>query len=195
MGKNKKSQKVARKTVVGWIDLARFSRGVSSTLERIVLSISTITISNGSANTITSFASSRPQSSGVGFSSFSARYTEYRVLRGRFAITPTALITGGGNPSLILATDQAATATPATVAAVLNINGAKTFYLYNTDKSPITYEIKAIDLEEQLYTPSNVAPTLNFAMVLVAYTPSNATANTVVCQISEEWLVEFKSRQ
>lgn len=119
------------------------------------------------------------------WANYAARWQEYRVLATKVTMTNEGAQT---SDFVIFATDRGGLAsTPVSVTALWATSGAKVFNGVLTQKEPITYEAKAIDLEDQLYTPvANTAVTYQVLMGTIG-PPTTATF-----QVFVEWMVQFK---
>jgi len=99
------------------------------------------------------------------WSSMASVYVQYRVLAIRVYLQSFLLpATAGTDLPVFLGTDRSgALASPGSVPIVWALHNPKVFKLNNSDKKPISYEARAIDLEDQLYTPVG-APVPRFAI-------------------------------
>ncbi len=124
------------------------------------------------------------------WSSYSARFTECRVLRVKLNIVPYTLAAAAGNSLLLVGTDRGgALAAALTPAQVAQLDAVKVFNPNNTSIEPMVYQAGAVDLEDQLFVPVGSASTTKNYAVHVA---NQATQGQ---NILVEFLVEFKGHQ
>ncbi len=194
------SKKVKKQTrLASWTSLTRVN--TRSDLTETVRLSSNSALSSVGASILTRYLSASQASSCPDWASFAARFTEYRVLALRihyfpafpdanpttaaFA-APTTAVTHG---VLAVGTDRsAALAAPASFGAVSQLAAVK----YHWTARPWVYEARAIDFEDQQFTP--VTTTTNYFSVQVA---SRGTLNsgTTYGDICVEAMVQFKGRQ
>jgi len=124
------------------------------------------------------------------WASYAARYAQYRLLGVRVHITDTPAASQPSG-SVVLATDESGSL-PAPVSALVNWQAGKP-RVYNLDQTstrPITYEARAVNLDQLNYTAVGVSATT--LQILIAI---NGPATAAVAQYYAEWCVEFKSIQ
>jgi len=118
------------------------------------------------------------------WANLAAAYTEARVLEIRLHVagsTPSA----GGSGVNVFGTDRSGAQTTGTVtsqAGVWELQAAKAFNAFSTGTQISCYTARALDLEDQLFSPVGAMPN-NFSIFGI-------TAGGVTCLL--EFLVEFK---
>lgn len=124
------------------------------------------------------------------YGNVAALYSEARVLA--IKLTLVAVVNTGFLPSYaIFGTDRSGALLAASftsVASIWGLQNAQLHTLPTSDKSPITYEARATDLEDQLFDAIGSA-TNRFAIFL-----QHVMANTTV-SVFREYLVEFRGSQ
>jgi len=126
------------------------------------------------------------------WASYAARWTQYRLLEIRLCFTLWQMVAGVTptfvNDLGVVATDRSGIlALPTTIGAVFAMAGAKTFLMLPTSV-PSRYKARAIDLEDQNYSPVSVSSTA-FQVFVATSSSSPATALAI------EFMVEFKGSQ
>jgi hypothetical protein len=128
------------------------------------------------------------------WASYAARFQEYRVLAMKVSLVVGAL---GANPVneldfVIFSTDRSGALTvPASGGANWANDNPKVFNGVSTDRRLLEYEARAIDLEDQDFSPVGTTIT-NFAIFLTA---SGSVSITGVATLFCEWMVEFRGTQ
>jgi len=126
------------------------------------------------------------------WASYAARWTQYRMLQIRLCFTLWQMVAGVTptfvNDLGVVATDRSGIlALPTTIGAVFGMAGAKAFLMLPTSV-PCRYVARAIDLEDQNYTPVSVSSTA-FQVFVATSTVSPSTVLAI------EFMVEFKGSQ
>jgi hypothetical protein len=151
-----------------------------------------ITLTTNASNISVTRVGSSLMQTGVEWASYSARFTEYRILRTKIHVMD--LMTGMVPANLgvcIIAQDQSGTlATPSTTTALWALASPAIYNLSDTLPSGIVYNAKAADLEDYNYSAVGLAQSTYAVFVAVTGIISTSVATLFV-----EWMVEFKSMQ
>jgi len=126
------------------------------------------------------------RSNGIEWSSYAARYQEYRVLQ--IKVHPSNAL-GTVQTDMIFATDRSGAMTaPSTVGAMWATQSPKLVNLEYTTTSFPSYSARGTDLEDQDYVPISTNQ-VSF-QIFAALTAPSASTTTVALFV--EFLVEFK---
>jgi len=130
------------------------------------------------------------------WSAISALYQEYRLLAAKISVTagfPQALIVPSTDlASVVCGTDRSGALTPPTTApGIFQLDDVKLYNGDYTEKAPIVYSAKAIDLQNQLFTP--IGTNATSFILYVGIIGDFSTAN--IAQYWIEWVAEFKGAQ
>jgi hypothetical protein len=184
-----KSRKKAGRRFPGWVDVPRGLPGPG------VREVRRLSVVSGLASNGAGLAAATIRPTGTAglattteWASYISRWTEFRTLALR--ITALQVSASAATESYgVFATDRSgALAVPTTQAAVLALAAPK--FLSSTMVKPFVYEARAIDLEDQLFSPVGTIVN-NFAVqVAIVGALSSTLYNLMV-----EWLVEFKGSQ
>jgi len=136
-----------------------------------------VAVSTTTANTVFTRGTTDVTST-TQWSNFSASYAEARVL----AITIKQAGFTGGTGFAVFGTDRSGTASVANQAAVWGLQAARAYNTDSTAVQPHSYTARAIDLEDQLFSPVAAMPN-NYAIFGI---------NAAAAPILIEYLVEFK---
>lgn len=124
------------------------------------------------------------------WSSYSARYVEARVLSIRVHISPLEPATSISNGTGVFGTDRSGGVASTTFAQVWALQAPK---LYTTQMvKPFTYEARAIDLEDQDFSPTSSAPVLSFG---INGSFTSLSFSQVALFVLVEYMVEFRGTQ
>jgi hypothetical protein len=147
---------------------------------------------NGAGFVGANFNAAYVRANAVEWANYAARFTEYRLLGTRVHITqPFVVATGLEGGSVIMSTDESGAATtPTSLQLAWQQGNAKVFNLDQTTPKPITYSARAVDLEDQDFTPVGISAT-TFQIFLAV----NGGVSSIVCQFFIEFSVEFRSPQ
>ncbi len=124
------------------------------------------------------------------WSSYASRFTECRVLGIKISFAGTPVTAGTGAPLMFVGTDRSGSvAAGLSPAATAQLDAVKVFNTSNTSMTPMSYQAKALDLEDQLFTPvGSASTTKNYSIHA-----TNQAAVAFNCLV--EFLVEFKGHQ
>lgn len=149
----------------------------------------TVTLS-ASATTGQKIGSSEMRTTSLEWASSQARYQEYRLLAIR--VSHVAGYRATTNDFVSFCADRTGSAVAPTLASTTWAgDGARVFNLNNTSAKPITYEVRATDLEDQNFTPTTQNST-SFQM-LVWFQGSTASISVGVQFV--EFIVELRGTQ
>jgi hypothetical protein len=186
--KSKVSKK--KNKIVSWTSLAQIRNGPGGSEYRRITYIYAVTTSAGGVYAV---AFTPANVSGfTEWSSYAARYSQARVLalriiyRRNYAVNVSATgPTAGGN--LVVGTDRSGSVigTPTSEIQVFALQNAKVFDVFTS----WSYEARAIDIEDQLYSPTSGSPTATFAICVYGNGFNNTTTYG---EIFVEAMVEFK---
>jgi hypothetical protein len=187
--RNKKRGKgQVRQNKTSWTKLTSVNARANATEVRRLTSVTTLTAGAG-GTTFTPVGQTQMKSAGE-WSSYSARYSEFRMLAIRLSVVPL-LSVASNLDQVIFGTDRSGSAAaPTTVAGIFQLTASKVFNGQSTSMIPIRYEGRAIDLEDQLYTAVGTAATS-----FILYVGVLGTASTAVASLYAEFMCEFKGPQ
>jgi hypothetical protein len=183
-------KKGSKKVKADWINVSGF-RSLSQAHEiRRMSYIASLTLTAQTYNSI-SINVGLIRSLSTEWSSFTARYVEYRMLALRLHVTDQ--LGASQSATVIFSTDRSGVlTTPTTPAQQWAMANPKVMNLdYSVTKMP-SYEAKAIDLEDQLFTPVGQTSLNTFAIILGINIP---TATTAIWTYYVEAMLEFKGSQ
>jgi hypothetical protein len=183
-------KKGGKKVKADWINISGF-RSLSQAHEvRRMSYVATLSLTAATYLSVSINAGSI-RSSATEWGSYSGRYVEYRMLALRVHVSDQQGVSQAC--TAIFSTDRSGVLiTPTTVAQQWAMANPKVFNLdYSVTKMP-SYEAKAIDLEDQLFTPVGQTSLNSFAIILGVNIPAAATASWTYYT---EAIVEFKGPQ
>jgi len=174
------------------IRTAGVSTGRASEVRRISY-LTTLPAGAGGAFAVTTFSVSGVAAA-TEWSSYSARFVEYRVLSLRVRGFPRYPVGAGGPPTVsglvTIGEDRSGMiGVPGTQAAIFALLNAR---LLPTDKK-FSVEMRATDLEDQNFTP--IGSTAALYRIFVGCSNVVASAATVFYDVSVEMMVEFRGPQ
>jgi hypothetical protein len=164
--------------------------------KRITFTTSGASTGAGTSIPITSLSSDLARTSGVEFSSFAARYQEFRVAGMKVTFVPRYNVSdlSGASPlGCLLVGDFIAGNTPASAAQLLSDERS----VVHTTGNMFVYSVSwAGNPNAKLWSATNVAiPTPNLFSVVYGSTNSTLLGATVYHTLIVEWLVEFRGSQ
>jgi len=183
-----KKNKLIKKKGNDWVNLKNI-RPISKTEIRRITYIMNGTVSAGTFDLV-SLSPATFIANATEWASYIARYQEYRFLAIAVHVSATTAATSiPSSGGIICATDRSGTASnPGSGAALWALDAAKVFESNYTNKEMIRYEVKAIDLEDQNYTPVANTSTPFQLFVGLDLSAASTTSFRYYC----EALVEFK---
>jgi len=187
-GKGKKDKQVLRSLIRS----AGVSTGRASEVRRISY-LTTVPAGAGGAFAVVTFSTSAVAAA-TEWSSYSARYVEYRVLSLRVRGYPRYPVGAGGPPTadglLSIGEDRSGMiGVPGSQAAIFALLNAR---LMPTSKK-WSVEMRATDLEDQNFTP--IGSTAALYRIFVGCSNVAGSAATVFYDASVEMMVEFRGPQ
>jgi len=185
MGKNKQKSK---QKLVSWTSLTSVNVKPNTSETRRMTYVSSVVLTAATFNT-QSFTCASVRSTCTEWASYSPRWSEYRILAMKVHVSsiPT---TPASSTTVMCATDRSGVGpnTLATPAAFLASTNVKIFEADHTDKKLITYEARAIDLEDQDFTPVNTNSTA-FSIYVALHAGAAVSTGTL---IYFEAMVQFR---
>ncbi len=194
----KKNQKQGKQPKASWTSLTRVSAPAGTTETRRCTLLTTAACGAGGAISVTAIGTSSVTGAAE-WSSYSARWTEARVLAVRLRFVPRypmgyfAAATGAtaaANSQLFIGTDRSGAATITTANAILALEKSQ----IQPGNKVVMYEAQAIDLEDQLF--SSIGTMANNFRVAYGVICSGAPAGaTTIFDLFVEWMVQFRGAQ
>lgn len=175
---------------ISWVMVPRGMPGAGTVeVRRLSLTGAMTTTAAGTfAKNIAAATAGWGLSSTTEWSSYSARFTEYRVLAIKVTVVPYT-VSASSEASMVLSTDRSGA-----VGAPANLNvcwaGTAPRVFFTGQVKPGSYEAKAIDLEDQDYSPVGTIIS-TFSVQAFATGP----VSTQLFGAYVEYLVEFKGPQ
>jgi len=172
-----------------WTSLARVHKSLGSFTRRCTYISGISTGGGGSAVGVVGAALLR--SSAVEWNSMAARFVEYRILAIRVSLASGIAAANANSAFVIFATDRSGVATtPTTPTGTYAFSEAKLFNGAMTTPQVIEYEARALDLEDQLFTPVGTT-----AGTYQVYFYIQGTSATQIYEYAVEFMVEFRGQQ
>ncbi len=170
------------KPLKSWTNLKQFGSGQQSVVRRCSRILNITSNGSGFAQAVVGTSS---VNSATEWSSLTARYAEFRVLRIKvhyvdLVTTPSAVVFAGDRAGNL--------ATPTTVAEVWARDAAKAFNSDTTTPNMPKYQMSAIDIEDQDFQPVN-APSNNYAIHMAL---EGFAASATIGRLYVEYMVEFR---
>lgn len=171
--------------------LARASRPAQDNLVRKVTAVAQVVLIAGSRGlAITSF---NARTLSTEWSSLSAAYAEYRILKIKVAFAPYATLGTGAAPlpvAISVSDFSGSLAVPTTFSQAMTYSKAK---LHAAGK-PFSHSITATDRDQLTFTPIGVNA-VDFYQVAVFFSDNSGANTTAYGLLTYEWTVEFRGRQ
>jgi hypothetical protein len=175
-----------------WVAKPRWgaiSSQIASEVRRLTLVVTNLTTS--AAGFLGIAYGSGTLSSTLEWSSYSARFTEYRLLGIRVNLTDGQITTQTAGGNVVLAADDTGNTTlPTSAAQLWAFAKARCFNLDNVTAKPIRFEVSAKDIQDMDFSPT-ATPAASIALKGALQGP----VSTIMATAYVEFSVEFRSPQ